>query len=344
MLWGLSKLGRGPHERLVILLERRKAEFLREHIHVQDDIAKAALAFKNKITKEAEDLEQHLAAKRHAIKEIRAMTNIDAGEREARERLLGDEAKYLKVVLKMKKQEAAEAAAEIEKAEAAKERAKVQAAKEAKAALDEYTETEAFRQTAQTQDAEALKQAAAQSQAGRSPSIARTQDSGGFPKRVPELLRASLQELQVAQAAEEKLAREVADLKHGIVQHDQSKPHIPSQGRASSSILKQGGEKKSSERSLQVRRYGSSADDPASAAEVDTLKQHVLTSAAGAEAMNLTDSWRQLHSTSPVMNGESLGTPLPDSKPAAGWRWSWTSPWTSPESHNEEVEVEVCPF
>ena len=51
MLWGLSKLGRGPHERLVILLERRKAELLQEHIHVQDDIAKAALALKNKITK-----------------------------------------------------------------------------------------------------------------------------------------------------------------------------------------------------------------------------------------------------------------------------------------------------
>ena len=320
MLWGLSKLGRGPHERLVILLERRKAELLQEHIHVQDDIAKAALALKNKITKEAEDLEQHLAAKRHAVKEIRAMTNKDAGEREARERLLGDEAKYLKVVLKMKKQEAAEAAAEFEKAEAAKVRAKVQAAKEAKAALDEYTDT---------QDAEALRQAA-QSQAGRSSSIAR---------------RASLQELQVAQAAEE---REVVDLKHGILQHDQARPHVPSQGRASSSILKQGGEKKSSERSLQVRPYGSSAtsaaDDPASAAEVDTLKQHVLTSAAGAEAMNLTDPWRQLHSTAPVTNGESFGTPLLDSKPAAGWRWSWTSPWTLPESHNEEVEVEVCPF
>jgi hypothetical protein len=309
---------------------------LQEHIHVQDDIAKAALALKNKITKEAEDLEQHLAAKLHAVKEIRAMTNIDAGERKARERLLGDEAKNLKVVLKMKKQEAAEAAVEIEEAKAAKEHAKVQAAKEAKAALDEYTETEALRQ-------------AAQSHAGRSSSIARTQDSGGSPQRVPKLLRASLQELQVAQAAEERLARQVAEMKHGILR-DQALPQIPSHGRASSSILKQGGEKKSSERSLQVRPYGSSAadepaaDDPASAAEFDKMKQHVLTSAAEAEAMNLTDSWWQLHATAPVMNGESLGTPLPESKPAEGWRWSWTSPWTSPESHNEEVEVEVCPF
>ena len=333
MLWGLSKLGRGPHERLVQLLESRKAELLQEHIHVQDDIAKAALALKNKITKEAEDLEQHLAAKLHAVKEIRAMTNIDAGERKARERQLGDEAKNLKVVLKMKQQEAAEAAVEIEEAKAAKEHAKVQAAKEAKAALDEYTDT---------QDAEALRQAA-QSHAGRSSSIARTQDSGGSPQRVPKLLRASLQELQVAQAAEERLAQ-VADLKHGILR-DQALPQIPSHGRASSSILKQGGEKKSSQRSLQVRQYGSSAaDDPASAAELDTMKQHVLTSAAEAEAMNLTDSWWQLHATAPVMNGESLTTPLPHSNKAEGWRWSWTSPWTSPESHNEEVEVEVCPF